>query len=171
MRKKAFILAAIYSGLVIAFKVFIWKSGNTFDTSYRWAHAYSLLAIIPFIFGGVRWVRDSENAGYITGKAAGQTGLTIALFSGIILFAYHYIEFNSSLELYKSYYQSEGFKLGLAQDPKVKTIGVDKAVEMMIANLSPFKAATMKLISLLVVAFPCAFLCALFMKKSAPQNL
>ncbi len=166
MRKKAFILAAIYSALVVAFKLFIWQGGHTFDLSYRWAHAYSLLAIIPFIFGGVRWVRESENGGFITGKQAGQTGLTITLFSAMILFAYHYIEFNNSLDLYKAYYQSAEFKLGLAQDPKVKAMGVDKAVDMMIANLSAFKAATMKLISLLVVAFPCAFLCAVFMKKN-----
>lgn len=169
MRKKAFILAAIYSTIVIAFKLFIWQGGHTFEPAYRWSHAFSLLGIVPFIFFGVKWVRDSENGGFIGGKQAGQTGLAIALFSAMILFAYHYIEFNNSLELYKAYYQSAEFKAGLAQDPKVKTIGVDKAVEMMIANLSPFKAATMKLISLLVIAFPCAFLCAVFMKKN-PAN-
>lgn len=169
MRKKAFILAAIYSLLVIAFKLFVWQGGHTFDPAYRWGHAFSLLGIIPFIFFGVKWVRDTENEGFISGKLAGQTGLSIALFSAIILFAYHYIEFKNSLEVYKAYYHSIEFKTGLAQDPKVKSIGVDKAVEMMIADLSPFKAATMKLISLLVVAFPCAFLCAVFLKKN-PTN-
>src|ERR1041385_7696690 len=109
MRKKAFIVAAIYSILVIAFKLFVWQGGHTFDPAYRWSHAFSLLAIIPFIFFGVKWVRDSENGGYISGKEAGQTGLTIALFSGIILFAYHYIEFNNSMDIYKAYYHSKEY--------------------------------------------------------------
>ncbi len=165
MRKKAFILAAIYSIIVISFKLFIWKGGHTFDAAYKWSHGISLLFIIPFIFYSVKWVKD-ENGGYITGKLAGQTGLSVMLFAAMFLFAYHYIEFKNSLEMYKVYYQSQEFISGIENDPQVKKIGIDKAVEMMISNLSPFKAATMKLISLLLVAFPCAFLCAVFMKKN-----
>ncbi len=170
MRKKAFILASIYSIIVIAFKLFVWKGGHTFDPAYRWSHGISLLVIIPFIIYGVKWVKD-DNGGYIGGKLAGQTGLSITLFAAMILFAYHYIEFNSSMELYKAYYNSDEFISSIENHPQAKKMGVDKvkAVEMMIANLSPFKAATMKLISLLVVAFPCAFLCAVFMKKHPTQ--
>jgi hypothetical protein len=165
MRKKAFILAAIYSTIVIAFKLFVWKGGHTFDPAYRWAHGISLLFIIPFIIYGVKWVKD-DNGGYIGGKLAGQTGLSVTMFSGIILFVYHYIEFNNSMDIYKAYYHSRDFISGIENDPKVIKIGVDKVIEMQIENLSAFKAATMKLISLLVIAFPCAFLCAIFMKKS-----
>jgi hypothetical protein len=165
MRKKAFILAAIYSAIVIAFKLFVWLGGHTFDPAYRWSHGISLLFIVPFIFYAVKWVKD-ENGGYIGGKLAGQAGLTVALVSAIFLFIYHYVEFKYSLELYKAYYHSQEFIAGIEQDPHVKKIGIDKAIEMMIANLSPFKAATMKMISMLVISFPCAFLCAVFMKKS-----
>jgi hypothetical protein len=164
MAKKAFVLAVIYSAIVIAFKLFIWKGGHTFDPAYRWSHAFSLLAIIPFIFYGVKSVRD-DNGGFIRGKLAGQTGMSITLFAGIILFIYHYFEFKFSLGIYADYYHSAEFKAILAADPKVKTIGVEKATEMMIADLSPFKATTMKLISLFVIAFPTSFLCAIFMKK------
>lgn len=166
MRKKAFILAAIYSLIVISFKLFIWKGGHTFDPAYRWSHGISLLAIIPFIVYGVKWVRD-DNGGYIGGKLAGQTGMTITLLAGIFLFIYHYLEFKYSMDLYIAYYHSPEFIAGIEKDPNVIKVGTDKAVEMMIANLSPFKAATMKLISQFVVAFPVAFLCAVFMKKSA----
>jgi hypothetical protein len=164
MRKKAFILAVIYSALVIAFKVFIWKGGHTFEPGYRWSHAFTLLAIIPFIFYGVRSVRD-DNGGFIRGKLAGQTGMTITFFAGIILFIYHYFEFKYSLGMYSDYYHSAEFMTMLEADPNAKKVGAAKAAELMIADLSPFKAATMKLISLFVIAFPTSFLCAVFLKK------
>ena len=63
MSKKALLLAVIYSTIVISFKLFIWQGGHTFDPAYRWAHSFTILAIIPFIIFGVKWVKDSEKGG------------------------------------------------------------------------------------------------------------
>jgi len=124
-----------------------------------------VLAIIPFIIFGVKWVRDTDRGGFIGGKQAGRVGLQIAMFSIIFLFIYNYIEFANSIELYKAYYHGPEFLSHLEKDPKAKQVGYEKAIEMMISELSPFKASTMKMFSLLVISFPCAFLCAVFMKK------
>ncbi|MDZ4663559.1 MAG: DUF4199 domain-containing protein [Bacteroidota bacterium] len=166
MSKKALLLAAIYSAIVIIVKLFIWQGGHTFDPAYRWAHSFTILGIIPFIIFGVKWVRDTDKGGFIGGKQAGRVGLQIAMFSILILFVYNYIEFKNSIELYKAYYHGPEFLTYLEKDPQAKKVGYDKAIEMMISELSPFKASTMKMFSLLVISFPCAFLCAVFMKKS-----
>lgn len=166
MSKKALILAVIYSVIVIAIKLFIWKGGHTFNPAYRWVHGFTVVGIIPFMIAAVKWVKDGENGGFIGGKQAGQVGLQVTMIAVIILFAYNYIEFKSNIPLYEAYYRGPEFFASIENNPEAKKIGYDKVIESMITGLSPFKATTMKMLALLIISFPCAFLSAAFMKKS-----
>lgn len=166
MNKKALVIAFLYSFAVIGFKMFIWLGGHTFtDFYFKYAHILSVLAIIPFLLMVIKWVRDKDNSGIISGKEAMRMALIVVGVSAILLSVYNYIEFKYSLEDYANYYKSEKYLSFLQKDPKALKLGYDKIIEFQISQLSPFKAATGKLFPFLLISLSASFICAVFLKK------
>jgi len=166
MNKKALVIAFLYSFAVIGFKMFIWLGGHTFtDFYFKYAHILSVLAIIPFLLLVIKWVRDKDNNGIISGKEAMRMALIVVGVSAILLSVYNYVEFKYSLEDYANYYKSEKYLSFLQKDPKALQLGYDKIIEFQISQLSPFKAATGKLFPFLLISLSASFICAVFLKK------
>lgn len=167
MNKKALLVAFIYSTLVIAYKVIIWQGGYTFtDFGFKYSHIVSVLAIIPFLIISIKWVRDSENNGIISGRDAMRMAATVVAVSAIVLTVYNYFEFKYSIDAFAEYYRSDKYMAFLEKDPRAKGIGYQKIIDSQIAELSPFKAATGKLFPFILLSLSAAFISAVFMKKN-----
>lgn len=171
MNKKALLLACIYSLLVIAYKLFIWKGGYMFsDFGFKYAQIVSVLFIIPFLIIGIKWVRDGENNGVIGGKEAMRVALIIVGISAIILSVYNYFEFKMNYEAFTNYYKSDTYMNYLLKDPKAKQIGYQKIIDFQISQLSAFKATTGKLFPFMLLSLSASFITAVFMKRAVAKN-
>lgn len=168
INKKALIIACIYSVLVIIYKLIIWQGGYILsDFGFKYAQILSVLAIIPFFVIAIKWIRDGENGGVISGKEAIRYALTIVAVSAIIISFYNYFEFKMNIDTFTEYYKSDKYMAFLIKDPKAKQIGYEKIIEMQISQLSPFKATTSKLLSFMILSLSSAFVCAIVMKRNA----
>jgi hypothetical protein len=167
MNKKALIIALIYSVLVIIYKLSIWLGGGMFnDFNFKYSHILSVLSIIPFLIVTIKWVRDKENGGIISGRDAMRMALTVVGISAIILSVYNYIEFKMNLDAFADYYRSETYMNYMMKDPKAKQLGYQKIIDFQISQLSPIKATTGKLFPFLLLSLSGSFICAVFMKKN-----
>lgn len=167
MNKKALTIAFIYTILVIVYKLIIWQGGYTFTNfGFKYSHIISVLSIIPFLIIAIRWVRDKEQGGIISGRDAMRMALIVVGISAIVLSVYNYFEFKFSMDSYVDYYKSEQYMSYLIKDPKAKELGYDKIIEFQISQLSPFKATTGKLFPFLLLSLSASFICAVFLKKN-----
>lgn len=173
MNKRAVILGVIYSICVIIYKLTIILTGQQLTNfGFYYSHIISVFAIIPFMILGVKYTRDAENGGVISGRDALKIGLTIFGVSVIILSCYHYIEFVWKLrELSVQYYNGPDYREFLERqaknNPTKLNPGMFQAIiDENIAALSPMKAVTAKLFSFFLISFSFAFIISVFMKKS-----
>ncbi|MFO0357090.1 MAG: DUF4199 domain-containing protein [Sphingobacteriaceae bacterium] len=167
MNKKALIIALIYSVLVIIYKLSIWLGGNMFnDFNFKYSHILTVLSIIPFLIVTIKWVRDKDNGGVISGRDAMRMALTVVGISAIILSIYNYVEFKMNMDAFAEYYRSETYMNYMMKDPKAKQLGYQKIIDFQISQLSPIKATTGKLFPFLLLSLSGSFICAVFMKKN-----
>lgn len=96
MRKQIIILVALYTTLTIAFKLYIFYSGNQTTRLGDLSHLISLLFILPFAFYAIIQKRK-ENGGTISGKDAAREGMMFSLISAVILCVFNYIFFEAAL--------------------------------------------------------------------------
>src|SRR5262245_49936952 len=111
MNKRAFILGVIYSVCVIIYKLIIILTGQQLTNfGFYYSHIISVLMIVPFMILAIIYVRDVENGGFISGRDAIKTALTIFGVSVIILSCYNYIEFVWKLqEISVQYYNGPDY--------------------------------------------------------------
>jgi len=170
MNKKALLIACIYSVLVIIYKLIIWQGGYILsDFGFKYAQIVSVLAIIPCFIIVIKWIRDGENGGVISGKEAMRAALIVVGISAIILSVYNYFEFKMNIDTFTGYYKSDQYMAFLVKDPKAKQIGFQKIIDSQISELSPFKATTGKLFPFMVLSLSAAFVCAVFMKRDVAK--
>lgn len=168
--KRSVLIGVIYSVLVIIYKLIIWKGGYTFSRfGFNFSHIVSVFAIIPFLFVAIYQERKSRN-GFIRGREAIKEALMVMAVSAILLSVYNYIEFSMSIDLYKSYYQSEQYLALLEKDPKAKEFGFQKIIDYQISNLSPFKSTTAKLFPFVLLTVSFSFIISVFMKRYPKAN-
>jgi hypothetical protein len=172
MNKRAVIYGFIYSICVIIYKLVIILTGQQLTTfGFYYSHIISVFMIIPFMIISVKYARDIENGGVISGKDALKVGLTIFGISVVILSCYNAIEFVWKLEdISKEYYNGEAYHAFLERQAqlnpgKLKPEMFQTIIDENIAALSPMKAVTAKLFSFFLICFSSAFIVAVFMKK------
>mgnify|MGYP000445097292 CR=1 FL=1 len=172
MNKRALILGIIYSVCVIIYKLIIILSGQQLTNfGFYYSHFISVLMIIPFMIIAIKYVRDVENGGFITGRDAMKTGLTIFGVSVIILSCYTYIEFIWKLqEISVQYYNGPDYleylnRMAKANPSKLNPGMFRGIIDENIAALSPMKAVTAKLFSFFLLSFAFSFIITVFMKR------
>lgn len=177
MNKRALFFGLAYSATIIAYKLILLYGNYSFTKfGFYYANVVGILAIVPFFILCVQQVRDKEYGGFIGGREAIRLAFTVLSVSIIVISAYNYFEVGSEkfrTEAEKYYRGSEYLELLTTQQKlipeKLKVEDFPKIIEEQISGLSPFRAATFKIIPMLVVGLGGAFMAAITMrrKKSA----
>lgn len=157
---------------MIIYKLIIILSGQQLTNfGFYYSHFISVLMIVPFMIIAIKYARDVESGGFISGRDAMKVGLTIFGVSVIILSCYHYIEFVWKLEeLSIQYYNSPAYHEYLDRmakaNPKILNPSMfQHVIDENIAALSPMKAVTAKLFSFFLLSFAFVFIITVFMKR------
>ena len=171
LKQKSFLIAVLYSLLIIAFKLYVFYAGMQMSKLGIYSHILSLLLMTPFIFVIVFLERKAKG-GQIDGKMAMQQGLIFVSVSAIILSVFNYIFFQQELSAYiANYIQVEGPKNILEEAVKkgktVTTAEVDKMIKDGIADLSAFRDTTSKLFSIFIFGLFSSFIVSVFLKRNA----
>jgi hypothetical protein len=166
--RKAFLFAAVYSVVCIAFKIYIIQSGLILTSfGFYYSHAITVLFMVPFMFAALFLYRNKFYGGKISGREGFKFLMAVLLFSVILMSAYHYAEFEwKLLRLAKEYYNGPLFLEFLKKQNKIKAEEYPKIIEEQLNALSAFKAVTSKLVSYLVIGTGSAFFSALILKKA-----
>jgi hypothetical protein len=169
MNKRVIYIGIIYSVAVIIFKLAIIFTGNQLTKfGFFYSHMLTVFAVIPFMFIAVKLVRDKDMGGVITGKQALTAGMGVVAIGMIILSIYNYIEFELVMkDMSIQYYHSNDYLEFLKTNKAVKVEEYPKIIESQIKDLSAAKAMTAKLFSLLLIGLSSAFMCGVFLRKSA----
>ena len=173
MNKRALYFGLVYSALVIIYKLIILLGGYTYTKfGFYYSNLVSNIAIIPFFVLCVQQVRNKEYGGYISGREAIRLAFTVLSVSIVVLSAYHYFEAGSNKyrEVAETYYRSDDYRNLLLEQQKlmpekIKTEDIPKIIEEQISSLSPFKAATFKIIPMLIFGLGGAFMTAISLRK------
>jgi hypothetical protein len=172
MNKKALLYGLLYCLTVVVLKLCIVLSGNLFS---KFGFYYSIITcvflIIPFFFIAIYHVRQKDYNGYIGGKQALRIALTVLAVGLVGTSIYNYIEFSWQLDAYATWYKGPEFLHELAKQQKLhpdklKTEDFPKIIQEQIGSLSPFKAATGRIVPLLFIGFSGAFAASVIMKRS-----
>jgi len=172
MNKRAIYFALAYSIFVIIFKLIIIFGGfGLTNFGFKYSHIISVFLIIPFIAAAIFMEREKTMGGFIRGREGLKIGVTVVMISSIILALYGYFEFEYYLrDLSKEYYSSPEFYQKYLDfykaNPKAKQETFEKVVELNVSGLDTFRFITVRLISFVLIGFACAFLCAVFLKKT-----
>ncbi len=174
MNKKAFYLSLVYSLLIIVFKLYILLGGYTLTKfGFYYSNIVGIFFILPFLFAAVYWVREKDYNGLIGGREGIRVALTVLALSTIFISVYNYIEFAWRFkDIAIQYYNSNEY-LGILQKQqslypdKLKTEDFPKIISEQIAQLSPLKATTGKLIPMMIFGLSGSFVAALTLKKKA----
>ena len=174
MNKKALTLSIVYSVLVIIYKLVILLGGYTLSKfGFYYSNIVGIFFILPFLFAAVYWVREKDYDGIIGGREAIRIALTVLALSTIFLSIYNYVEFMWKYkDIAIQYYQSEE-DLGMLQKQqfmhpdKLKVTDFPKIIDEQIAQLSPLKSTTAKLIPTLMFGLSGAFIAAVTLKKKS----
>lgn len=167
MNKRPFYIGALYSLLVIIYKVFIVTQGILLTRfGFYYSHIVSVFAIIPFIWLTIKLVRDKDYGGVIMGREAFIAGLMVVGISAILLSLYNYIEFNWRFkDIAIEYYNSNDFLEFMKKNPKLKPEEYPKIIAGQLESLSAFKSTTARLLPFMFIGISTSFICAVFMKK------
>ncbi|MEI6020882.1 MAG: DUF4199 domain-containing protein, partial [Bacteroidota bacterium] len=129
--------------------------------------------ILPFLFLAVYWVREKDYNGFIGGREGVRVALTVLALSTVFISVYNYIEFAWKFkDIAIQYYNSNEY-LGLLQKQqsltpdKLKPEDFPKIIAEQIAQLSPLKATTGKIIPMMMFGLSGSFVAALTLKKKA----
>ncbi len=177
MNKRAFYFGLLYSLVVIIYKLIIFLGGYSFTKfGFYYSNLLSNLLILPFFFLCIYQVRNKDYKGYINGREAMRLAFTVLAVSMILISAYNYFELGSEKfrELAKGYYNSEEYRnILLSQQPnfpeQLKTENFPKIIDEQINGLSPFRAATFKLIPMLIFGLGGAFMASITLRKKRVQ--
>lgn len=178
MNKKAILYGLLYCIIVIAFKLFIVLSGNSFS---KFGFYYSIITavflIIPFFFVAIYHVREKDYGGFIDIKEGARIAFTVLAIGVIGTSIYNYIEFIWQVDNFAAYYDSPEFlEILKAQQLKMPTkIKIEDfpkiiAEQKLSVPHSAFKATTGKLIPLLFIGLTGAFAASVIMKRNPPQG-
>jgi len=178
MNKRAFYYGLLYSGLVIAYKLVIFLGGYAFTKfGFYYSNLVSNLLIVPFFFLCIQQVRNKDYEGYINGREAMRLAFTVLAVSMILISTYNYFELGSEKfrELAAAYYNGAEYRsILLAQQPnfpeQLKTENFPRIIDEQINGLSPFKAATFKLIPMLIFGMGGAFMASIALRKKRIQS-
>ena len=165
----ALMIGLVCALLVIAFKLVILLGGFAVSNfGFKWSQMISVFMVLPFIWYTIRYLRG-QNGGYIGGKEALRSGLTMAVTAILIISAYHYVEFEWKWrDIAQEYYNGETYLNFLKSHKEVKPEQYSQIIHEQIENirlLSPFKYVTYKLVPFMLFSVTTAFMCAVFMKK------
>ena len=170
MNKKALIVGLIYSLLYILFKFLLFVNNLTFERFwFNFAHILSVLALFPFFFISIYWIKKRDYEGVISGREAARMALTTFTVALLVTAVYNYIEFKISLPQQIAYYKGpvhyqNMLDLQLKNAAKFKVEQRPGIIEEQISSLSAIKATTGKLFSLLLLGVSGAFISALLLK-------
>lgn len=162
-------LAIIYSLIAIVFKLIVILGGFALTKfGFYFSSIAVVLLLTPFILFTILLVKK-DNGGYIGGKEAIKSGLTMAMISIVILSLYHYIEFEWKWrDLAVQYYNSNQYREFLGKNPAIKIDQYPKIISDGINELSAMKAVTGKLFLLLFFSLSTSFICAVALRKNKP---
>jgi len=165
--KRIITFALLYSLIVITYKLIIYFGGYSLSKfGFYFANIISVVAIVPFIFMTV-YLLKKDNGGFIGGKVALKSGLSMAVFAALILSLYNYIEFELICrDLSLEYYNSQDFKDFLGKNPQIKVEEYPEKIKEAISEISPFKAVTSRLFVLLFFSLGGSFMSAVTLKKN-----
>jgi len=175
MNKKALFFGLLYSFLFIVYKLIILIGGYSLTKfGFYYSTIIGVMAILPFFFLAVYFVREKDYEGIIGGKESVRISLTVLAIALVTTSIYNYIEFNWQFkEIAVSYYQSNEYleilKEQQARYPdKVKVEDFPKIIEDQISELSAFKSLTGKLIPMMFFGLTGAFMSAVLLKRKTP---
>ncbi|HQQ94574.1 MAG TPA: DUF4199 domain-containing protein [Bacteroidia bacterium] len=171
MNKKVLYLALVYSALVIAFKLFILLGGHSLSHfGYFYSNLSAVLFIYPFYIILIKWLRDKDYNGVMSGREAFRHCLALFAVSVVLISIYNYVEFKRyGPGLAEQYYRGNDFLQFLKSQKNVKPGDYQRIIEEQIKNgsESAFKATTGKLFSYLVLGISGAFVISAAMKRNA----
>ena len=178
MNKRALYFGLLYSAVVIIYKLTIFLGGYAFTKfGFYYSNLVSNLLIVPFFFFCILQVRTKDYDGFINGREAIRLAFTVLAISMIIITGYNYFELGSEKfrELAVVYYNSDEYRnILLAQQPnfpeKLKTENFPKIISEQINGLSPFRAATFKLIPMLIFGLGGAFMASIVLRRKRVQS-
>lgn len=172
MNKKALLYGLLYCLVVIAFKLSVILSGNLFS---KFGFYYSIITcvflIIPIFFIAIYHVRKKDYGGFISGKEALRIALTVLAVGLVGTYIYNYIEFSWQLNEYANWYNGPEYLEQLTEQQKLhpdklKAEDFPKIIKDQISSLSPFKAATGRIVPLLFIGLSGAFAASVLMKRA-----
>lgn len=177
MNRRALNYGILYALCVIIFKLIILFGDYTFGKfGFYYSNVVSDLLIIPFFFMCIWQVKEKDLGGFIGGREGIRLAFTILAVSMIIISGYNYFEMASTKfhDLAVQYYNSDEYLNILRSQrdkfpEKLKEENFPKIIDEQINGLSPFRAATFKLIPMLFFGFGGAFMAAVTLRKKAPK--
>lgn len=169
MKNKVIVWVLVYSAVSIAFKLYVFYSGNQGTKLGDLSHLITLLFILPFIGLAVYQKRKANN-GLIAGREAVREGMHFTLLSIVILGLFNYVFYELEMGKYiVSTISNVDYNELLIQAKRHdKNITMEKVVENQkayIASFTAFRDTTFKIFGYLLFGAFSSFVCGVTFKK------
>ena len=169
MKKQIFILVLLYSALSIAFKLYVFYSGNQLTRLGDLSHLITLLFILPFVFFAV-YQKRKNNDGIISGRDAAREGMLFTMLSAIILCTFNYVFYEIELGKFIIERASDVDYNVLLEEAKRhnKNITMEKVMadqKAYIASFTAFRDTTFKMFGYVFFGMFSSFMGAVFLKR------
>lgn len=169
MKNKVIVWAIIYSILSIAFKLYVFYSGNQNSRLGDLSHLLTLLLIFPFIAIAI-FISRKNNGGLISGRDAVRQGMLFTFIVIIVLGVFNYIFYEVELGKFiaATYLNVDYNELLIEAKKHDKTATLEKVManqKTYVASFTAFKDTTFKIFGYLLFGGFSSFVGAVILKK------